>query len=1390
VADLWFPNDGCSRAVLIGASTFRSPDLTAIPAVSNNLQALRDNLTDPEHGLLSSEHCLVEGIDASASLPSVGAALSRASREATDLLLVYYAGHGLLDDDGSLYLGLEDTEPRNVGYSGVPIARIKRDLGEARARARVLILDCCFSGQAIAAMSAPQGLVAGQLNFTGTYTLTSSSATTPSHAPPGARHTAFTAALLGALAEPTPLSLDQIYQRVHADLDGRGLPAPQRRATNTAGRLVLVRGAATTSAEEQPDPGTDQPLIRGDGASDLLAQVLAAAGGAPAAWGQETREQLPRREVRTSARPRPVPGTDADRAGIVRFWSMAEMFSPPPVKKVDREKLMFAVKPGEPLPWEPGHELARRRFTDKRVWQHVVYLGIYGMDSIFDVLQSVFEPDELSFDERPSGQSALVTFVVSAEGRPIVGSEVLSSCAWATSRALHPGPGTDGWLAGFEGAKFEFGQLFEKLVGPESDDARAAALARGGHQVGRPMGEDLLAACFTLAEDMARLGAAVRHGEVRVQSKRVAARNAHDTGHDFLNSMIADDLITVTEQAQAGKDGTALREYLRADSAHGLGQRVNVQDDLGTVARVTAPQYVPLGRWPSDPEHSLALGQQLAVNSALQLPHTGAGIFAVNGPPGTGKTTMLRDLVAAVVVERARVLASLLRPGDAFTGKEKGWVTGERKRVIHTLAPQLTGFEIVVSSANNGAVENVTNEMPARDAIADCWREMADELDYFAGTSSELLTADSRNVPETEVENAGWGLLAARLGNKENRSRFLSEFWYRKPTPVSQADRDIPEAESDDEDEDIIEMDLSRAGLLAILKDYELASPSSTWAEAVSDFLRVLERAESAQVEREQICQAVMRKAAAESRVVGCRQAYADAGQRVGEIRARLAEAERLVQAWQIERDRRVTRRLENLRFKPGFLQWLTTFGGAMREWRGRDQGLAEEIFAAEQAHGTAWNTQTRLAADSDAAGHGAANAAAAARTAEVELNTILSTVTRGQEILGKYFPDETWLKDRGRRELTALWTDPEWNQARTELFFAALRLHKVFLQHVPTQMRQTLQGTADVLAGSAPRTLPEADALAAWQALFLVVPVVSTTFSSFARMFSHLRGDALGWLLIDEAGQATPQSAVGALWRSKRAVIVGDPVQLEPITTVPFRAEQAIRQELGVDEQWSPSRTSVQRLADRVTPLGTWLPGADGRIWVGAPLMVHRRCDQPMFGIANDIAYDGLMIHANTPAHAKAFADRYPTLPASKWIDVVSADSQGHWIPAEGVQLDRILSTLAGLDFVMSEVMVIAPFRDVADRVRGFGDRYPGLVAGTIHTAQGKQADIVILVLGSDPQRPGARRWAAGKPNLLNVAASRAKRRLYVIGDRQAWSNLRYFDVAAHRLPYSKPRS
>ena len=79
-------------------------------------------------------------------------------------------------------------------------------------------------------------------------------------------------------------------------------------------------------------------------------------------------------------------------------------------------------------------------------------------------------------------------------------------------------------------------------------------------------------------------------------------------------------------------------------------------------------------------------------------------------------------------------------------------------------------------------------------------------------------------------------------------------------------------------------------------------------------------------------------------------------------------------------------------------------------------------------------------------------------------------------------------------------------------------------------------------------------------------MPVASTTFASVERMLGYLGPEAIGWLLVDEAGRAVPQAAVGALLRSRHAVVVGDPLQIEPVTTLPTDLADRICAEFWVD--------------------------------------------------------------------------------------------------------------------------------------------------------------------------------------------------------------------------------
>jgi hypothetical protein len=263
------PDPVQSRALLVGTSRYVDDSLHDLPAVANNLTDLAEALTAAGRGTLLPQSCTV--LHNPADLPTLGRTLSRLAGEATDLFLVYYAGHGLTGPRGNeLYLALAGTESDDPYYSALRFDGIRRAMRASPARTRVLLLDCCFSGRAIDdVMAGTREIVLGQLDVAGTYTLTATPANETAMAPLGARNTAFTGALLSVLAGVKSgselLTLGEIYAELLRIAQLDGLPRPQQRGTDTAAGLALARNAAyrptgSLPPAVQPLPSTTSPL--------------------------------------------------------------------------------------------------------------------------------------------------------------------------------------------------------------------------------------------------------------------------------------------------------------------------------------------------------------------------------------------------------------------------------------------------------------------------------------------------------------------------------------------------------------------------------------------------------------------------------------------------------------------------------------------------------------------------------------------------------------------------------------------------------------------------------------------------------------------------------------------------------------------------------------------------------------------------------------------------------------------------------------------------------------------------------------------------------------------------------------------------------------------------
>ena len=413
---------------------------------------------------------------------------------------------------------------------------------------------------------------------------------------------------------------------------------------------------------------------------------------------------------------------------------------------------------------------------------------MYKIEASYESLQRVFGQDPDAYDERPRGESACAGVLIDHDGRVVTDSAVLSSALWGIGRSYNPGPRDSEWMEGFEAALAAFAEEVDRYEGTRREALNAQAAP--AHDAGSLHG------LLDVAHMSAGIGSVKDLATDRVVIESVAVpvdRDDDSPDGDFLNSFYLDELAMVRELVASGDIGAALGAYLAGDETLHLDSRIDVLCNPDVVDAGTAIERLPPGRWPANPTHCLALSQQFAVNEAITALGPASGLIGVNGPPGTGKTTMLRDILAANVVERARRLAVLEHTDEAFTDATHRWIAHNGyPRVVCQLSPELTGFEMVIASANNAAVENVTGEIPASTAIHESWRGRAD---YFAAMATEVMRAAGKRDPaRASVSAEAWGLVAARLGSRKNRSEFYSAFWFdeKDPTPNARAEDRTP----------------------------------------------------------------------------------------------------------------------------------------------------------------------------------------------------------------------------------------------------------------------------------------------------------------------------------------------------------------------------------------------------------------------------------------------------------------------------------------------------------------------------------------------------------------------------------------------------------------------
>ncbi len=925
--------------------------------------------------------------------------------------------------------------------------------------------------------------------------------------------------------------------------------------------------------------------------------------------------------------------TKISSKNIIDLWTALEVLSPQGFIRPDDlalgDKKQAQQITEQALPWEPKYQST----IDQHIPFFQVILGTINLPHAMAALHKVYA--DSNPERRPTrGNAIIATLTLDQTGRLIDEDPIcISSFAWALPLALRGNLEKLGdWVSVESALKATVYNALKKEDNDSEDTlaSKPAQLYITFEDIQRAY--QALLQAIHIAPDMTQAPYFVVKSFQYVRAPLANGKTFEPDPPDplLLNSFYIDDLLKANESLADATLPNLATQYIEQKQNSPKCLLSNPTALVDTVS----PARMPSGAWPHAGGHTLNLLQQAAVNMAMEL-HDTPTILSVNGPPGTGKTTLLRDIIAAIVTERARVMCDFDSPTDAFmeTSFEKT-VTGTSYSPFK-LDQRLKGFEILVTSSNNKAVENITAELPIRTAI-----DTFSPLSYYKSFADKVLEKDT------------WGLMAVPLGNRNNRYQFRRNFWADKKTGFR------------------------------------------NYLYTVRGF-----RKKGAEVENH----------------------FPDETHPIGKKAARTQ--------WQ--------------KIRTEFLKAIDQV----------DEALHELHTLCDLVNKNSTDHQQKIDA--------------------------LVEKHKGQHITLEFLkrpPQEI--------HLTTPWIDTVLARKRTQVFEKAMAVHKAFIDAAPEPVLNNLGillndfGSSSLGSEGADALIPDL-----WSTLFLVIPVISTTFASVAKMFPRIDTPFLGWVLVDEAGQALPQAALGTLMRSHRAIVVGDPLQIEPVMPLPDTLTTALCDRFTVPaKQYAPPFASAQNLADAISSIGSVL--GESKRKVGLPLLVHRRCSSPMFDISNRVAYGNLMVQAKVPTSSRIKS----IIGESRWIHVESEWDE-KWSPLEGEVVLKILYHLRQ-NHCAPHLYVITPFAIVQNKIRerlhtsgilnGWVDnprRWLYEHVGTVHTVQGREAEAIVFVLGAqDPEHVRARLWAGQNPNLVNVAVTRAKEALYVVGNRTLWKDCGYF--------------
>ncbi|MFE2179595.1 AAA domain-containing protein [Streptomyces sp. NPDC059455] len=261
--------------------------------------------------------------------------------------------------------------------------------------------------------------------------------------------------------------------------------------------------------------------------------------------------------------------------------------------------------------------------------------------------------------------------------------------------------------------------------------------------------------------------------------------------------------------------------------------------------------------------------------------------------------------------------------------------------------------------------------------------------------------------------------------------------------------------------------------------------------------------------------------------------------------------------------------------------------------------------------------------------------------------------------------------------------------------------------------------------------------------------------------------------VVIDEASQCSIPSILPLLFRARRALIIGDPMQLGHIADIAPQQERQARVRAGL----SAAQLEDHRLTYHVhSAYHVAAQHGDTALLLDE----HYRCHPRIAGVVNGYCYAGqLQVLTDVRRQAPALdpvgaADPAPVL---GWVDVPGGESarggdgQSWRNAAEAGAVRRVVDELLARLPQDATVGVVTPFRAQKQALARMWHDDERVRVGTVHAFQGGQRDVMVLSpVATLNTPPRTTHWVASQVNLWNVAITRAKSQLITVGSHAFW--------------------